>query len=112
MGPAIGSLFEYNGRKYRVNSWLCVAKAPRVKEDLLENMLTEVLYESARLIDGQRLRHCLQDEATHVSGSGVGGCIAPIDQITITGIVAWPQEHIDEAEQSAIRLGTTRRLVA
>jgi hypothetical protein len=59
------------------------------------------------------MRWCLREEATHVSLSGIAGAIAPIGEVTVTGHVSesWSKEAVDEARQSAIRLGEAKEML-
>lgn len=107
--PVPGARFEYEGRNYRLNSFLCEVSQEPAGQDLLSQLLAEIeAEEEAELAPGVRrvrLRWCLPEEATYVSGSGVAGCIAPIDEITVVGMVPWPAAELAELEASALRKG-------
>ena len=51
---------------------------------------------------------CSREEATHVSGSGVSGVIARIEDITVVGTVNWNEEAIDKLRASADLLSPAR----
>lgn len=130
--PDVGALFEYgrNGfntgpGRYRVDSWMRL-KPPEI--DAIDMAMSGALPDEfgsgsgsltgrfslfcAEWIREQReaegykpwLVHCVREVATHVSGSGICGCIAPIDKIKVTGMVNWPKEQLDQVREQAIRL--------
>lgn len=78
--PAIGRIFEYNGRRYRCSGWMSIQTIFR----------------------RDRISWCTQEEAQAVTGSGVAGCIAPISEITLLEMVPWSDEMIQEAHDSAV----------
>lgn len=51
-----------------------------------------------------RLVWCKPSEATHLELTGVCGAIATIEKCTKIGVVAWDEEHIQEARTSALKL--------
>lgn len=70
-----------------------------------------MLFETAFHRDGMRFRYCLREEATHVAGSGVCGCLAEIAYIRVTGRVDWSDETLRDAEAVAVALGHSGRIV-
>ncbi len=106
--PAAGALFNYEGRKYRLNSWLCPVEPRQPSTDVIGQLLDEIEAEElAKNPNAQRikLRWCLPEEATYVSGSGVGGCVARLEDIEVVGMVAWSDADLAEAAASALRRG-------
>src|SRR5271157_4895617 len=106
--PDVGDLVEYKGERYRVNSWMR-ERLKRPKTDLtdptsLSGIYEDILYESQQEVHGKKLRWCYQEEATYLSLSGVGGAVAPVDEVKVIGRVNWSPEHIEEARQQALRM--------
>ncbi len=99
IAPAVGTKFNYNGGSYRVKSWLKEIEVPR-SDDWIDDLLYEVNHKNK---NGKNWQWCSKKEATHVSGYGVAGCIAPISEIEITGRVDWPEDILKEQEDHAIR---------
>ncbi len=105
--PTIGAKFEYKTRKYRVDAFLKVVE--RQSRDLIavtkdptssfSDVLEELLFQGHQKINGERFVFCSRQEATHVSGSGIAGCIASIDNIKVTGHVSsvWDAEQLQYA---------------
>ena len=104
-----GMLFVHQGRKYRLNSFLCEVVEKPVENELLAEVFAEWDAEvAASLPVGMRhikLRYCLPQEATFVSGSGVGGCVAAIEEIQLDGMVEWSEQQLAEHHGQALRKG-------
>ena len=92
IAPDVGTIFKYNNRRYRVQSWLKERSGNKQKAWQYKNC------------NGKNMLWCARSEATHVSGCGIAGCCAPIFKIKIMGKVPWPKEQIDELRESALRL--------
>ncbi|WP_155644391.1 hypothetical protein [Burkholderia territorii] len=107
IAPDAGATFIYRGRTYRVNSWICAAEPP----PKTDNWIDEILFDAAYEREGVRFRYCTRDMATHVSGSGVAGCIAPIAEIEVIGTVDWPVEQLEAHRMSAILRGKRGQLI-
>ena len=99
IAPAVGTIFEYKDRRYRVKSWFKEIDVPR-SDDWIDDILYDANHKNK---NGKNWQWCARKEATHVSGSGVGGCIAPISEIKITGRVNWSEDIFKEQEEHAIR---------
>ncbi|OJW42431.1 MAG: hypothetical protein BGO50_01480 [Rhodanobacter sp. 67-28] len=110
LAPSIGDLFEYRGGSYRCNAWLCPAEQPK-PDPSWSAAIDALLFETAFQREGVRFRYCLREEATHVAGSGVCGCIAEIGRIQVTGRVDWSETVLRDAEAAAVALGRSRRIV-
>lgn len=110
IAPSVGAIFEYRGSTYRCNAWLRAAAPPPAAKGWSE-VIDALLFEAAFERDGVRFRYCLREEATHVAGSGVCGCLADISSIRVTGRVDWPDAALKEAEATAIRLGRSGRII-
>lgn len=121
LAPDVGALVEYGldsfGKepaRYRVKSWMRVAPAPQIAED---DWLGEILFEACQQVETktgagkQRMQWCLREEATHVSLTGICGAIAPIEACKVTGMVPWPKAQLDEARNSANRLGASHKML-
>jgi len=108
--PDVGDLVEYEGERYRVDSWLRERVPPSEKlpkktdPTSLSDLYEEILYESQQYIHGKKLRWCYREEAQYVSLAGVGGAVAPVDEVKVVGRVNWKPEHIEEARQQALRM--------
>jgi hypothetical protein len=112
-GPAFGSTFlvkgdvdryQINRHQWRVSGYMKATPRPKFA-DSFNGELDELLFDSCRefTADKVRLMWCPREEAEYVTGSGVCGVIKRLDEIEITGMVAWSQEQIDEAERSSFR---------
>lgn len=105
IAPDVGALFTYRGNKYRVNGWICPIEPKELADDDPASRLIEELLAEIRGSEPQetKFRWCTRAEATHVTGSGVCGCRAPISEIEVTGMVAWHPAQIAESRASAER---------
>ena len=127
VAPDAGALFEYGlnsfktePARYRVKAWMR-RRAPR--QDALDFAVAGALpgeyggsmaLTVAELVremreeesTGQEMRmeFCLREFATHVCGSGIAGCVAPISKIRVTGMVQWSAEALAEAREHAQRI--------
>ena len=116
LAPDVGAIVEYGTNsfgtepgRYRVSGWLRVAPPPAHPGSILYEACQQL--RDAR--DGQRKRmqFCLREEATHLSLSGICGAIAPLEMCEVTGMVDWPQAHLEEARESARRMGAAHRMI-
>lgn len=113
IAPDVGALFTYRGNQYRVNGWICpVEPKEPAGDDPVDLLITELLAE-IRATEPQetKYRWCTRAEATHVTGSGVCGCRAPIGEIEVTGMVAWSAAEIAEARASAERRASLGQVI-
>jgi hypothetical protein len=100
--------FRYRGQTYRVTGWLKPLPSPEPATDF-DGVLDELLYETQQRVGPrkERLVFCAQDEAVYVSGAGIAGCCAPLDDIEVLGPCNWSVERIDEAAEAArLMIGT------
>lgn len=121
LAPDVGALVEYgrNGfntgpGQYRVTAWMRVAPEPKFEpDDFIGKILFEGCQELRDARDGKkkRMQFCLREEATHLSLVGIGGTIAPVELCTVTGMVDWRPKHLEEARESARRLGSSHRML-
>ncbi|MFL1449258.1 hypothetical protein ACI77O_12755 [Pseudomonas tritici] len=115
--PALtaGATFEHMGSKYRIDAFLCEHVRTPPTDSFLARMLDELDAEkAASLPPGMRhirLRFCMPEEATFVSGSGVCGCLVKLSEIQITGMVAWSDEALAVHHAEALSLGETGEFV-
>ena len=67
------------------------------------NPLLDICMEAACKEDGKLVVWCSREEATHVSGYGLAGCIAPLEKIKVTGSLAgwWSKELIEDHRKAA-----------
>lgn len=101
-----GALFLYKGRQYRLDGFLCEMPERQRGAGVVESLLAQI--EAELQISGQRrirLRWCLPEHASYVSGSGVCGCVAPISEIEFAGIVAWSEQDLAAHHEAAVRRG-------
>lgn len=108
--PEVGALFMYRGRRYLLTSYLCERERPTFDpSSLVDQVLLELEEEEDRAIGaGNRrikLRYCLPREAMFVTGSGVGGCIAPLREIEVVGMVDWDEELLSQRRASVLKDG-------
>jgi hypothetical protein len=125
--PDAGTIFEYglggSGKHpgtFRVSAWVrerpwrasaydmamsgaMMDEAGGSREVLASQLVHEIMADEPPR--RRRLEFCLREQATHVSGSGVCGCIAPLSAIRVVGMVEWPQGVIDDHRARAVRLG-------
>lgn len=109
LAPEVGALVNYGtdsfGKepgRYRVTGYMCrVESKPHFGDDFLG----EILFDSCRDFQGSKMRYCLREQATHVTLTGIAGAIAPIEECTVTGMVPWPGELLEEAREKARRKG-------
>lgn len=91
---------------YRVTGWMKMVEPEVLKVEqagmFKHDILNEILIDSAQKRDGKLMMWCTREEATHVTGYGVCGCIVPIADIICDGYIAWSKEQIDEARVSAL----------
>lgn len=123
--PPVGALFDWDGGRWRVTGWLRELPEPTfddvdepwIREFLLEIRAETVARETAprmswnevagrwtfwaQLEPNKRWEWVARESATHVSGAGTCGCIAPVAEITVTGMVDWPDELLEDAERRA-----------
>lgn len=116
--PPVGSLVLYGldgfgtqQASWRVSSWLCPFRRPEPSGQFMHDRFADILWESCQKIDGQRMQWCLPNEATHVSLTGICGAIAPIGECKVTGMVNWPEKHITEEHESAMRRGAAHQAI-
>lgn len=110
-----GARFLYKGRSYRLNTYMCeVAKSLPDCPILAELVAQWEAEDDAEVPAGMRrikLRHCLPAVATYVSGSGICGCVAPISEIEVVGLVPWSNEDLIEYQDRALQYGREGRQV-
>lgn len=111
--PRIGETFTRRGennngyawdRSYRVTGFYKTYTSTRKSgNDILDEIVDEIIKEEEdKMTPEQRERKnkrmkvisCAREEAEFVSGSGVGGCIARIEDVIITGLVNWEPRTI------------------
>lgn len=101
-----GSRFP-DEHSYRVTGWMKLVDPEVLKIEqrklFKHDFLSDILIDSAQKEDGKIMMWCTREEATHVTGSGVCGCIVPIKDIICDGYVKWDKETIDNARESALR---------
>jgi len=121
LAPDVGALVEYGMNsfrtgpgEYRVTAWLRAAPPPKLHPD---DFIGEILFEACQELrdarDGRkkRMQFCLREEATHVSLTGIGGTIAPIELCKVTGMVDWPEAQLAHDRAYAVRLGTAHEMI-
>lgn len=92
---------------YRVTGWMKMVDPEALKKEqsrLYKNsMLNDILIDSAQTRKGKLQMWCTREEATHVTGYGVCGCIVAVEDIECDyEYIAWSKEQIDEARVSAL----------
>jgi hypothetical protein len=110
--PDVGDLFQYKGNGFRVTGWIRMVKRTPLPtntgdatRDLGNRVFNELLTEQGVFDQPPSEQWCLPEVATHVTGAGVCGCIAPITDITIDGRVTWPEDYITQDRKRALALG-------
>jgi len=119
--PDVGYIVEYGlnsfrtePARYRVTAWLKpkphrftgydMALTGAMLEDLdIDQRIDIILGPSAGSGDKPRLVFCRREEATHLSLTGICGCIAPISECKVVGRVAWTEKLIEAGIQQANR---------
>lgn len=99
--PNIGDIVLYNGNRYRVTGYRKpLNRGPQKLHDgnwidtIIENILAE---------EADTFVPWFKDGATHITGKGICGCVAPIHQLTIVGRVDWTEDRIQECVDSSNR---------
>ena len=110
LAPAIGARFEYKDHAYRCTGWLRPADPPK-PGPAWADFIDELLYDGAYQRDGVRFQWCAREEATHVAGRGVAGCLAEISRIRVTGQAQLPPDVLESERARAQALARSRRLV-
>jgi hypothetical protein len=91
--PDIGDLFADDGRTYRVTGWL--RRTSPVRPGSVSFMPDMV-----------PMTFCTREQAEYVCGSGVGGVIRRLDDVTVIGRVNWSEEVLAQERCSfAVLLG-------
>ena len=106
--PRIGEIFVYKNdptRRYRVEGFYKeFVRKPR-KDAILDEIFQDI---EARKSPEQKAREaklmkvvgCSRDEATFVSGAGVAGTVARLEDIEIIGLVEWKPRTIQRYRQA------------
>ena len=85
------------------HSWRCTGYMKLVTPETMKYdedkhglgaMLNNLLIDSAQKKDGKIMMWCAKEEATHVTGAGVCGCMEKLSDIEVTGRVPWDDEMI------------------
>lgn len=91
---------------YRVSGWYKLVEPEALKAEqagkFKRSWLNDILIDSAHKRDGKLLMHCTREDATHVAGTGIGGCIVAIEDIICDGYVNWDKETIDKERERAL----------
>jgi hypothetical protein len=71
----------------------------------MDGLIADLLHKSQQEIGPrkQKLVHCMRKHATHVSGKGIAGCIAPVDLIRVIGRSPIPDWQYKEMVGAAMR---------
>lgn len=103
--PDVGDLFDYDGRGFRCDGWV------RIEERTVTEQQAKIF--ALLCVTPPKLvrRWALREEATHVVGSGVSGCIAAIESVTCTGRVNWEEKVIAEYRAQAVALGRSQETI-
>lgn len=112
--PEIGDTFKLSrdaewptrDHSWRVTGYMKLVTPETMKRDenSLGDMLNNVLIDSAQKKDGKIMMWCAKEEATHVTGAGVAGCMEKLSDIEITGRVSWSEEMIQDAVRQHERM--------
>ena len=96
--------------RYRVTGWYKMVDPEALKREESKlyregrSYINDILIDTAHKRDGKLIMHCTREEATHVGGAGVGGCIAAVKDIIYDDhYINWPKKTIDEHRESALR---------
>lgn len=100
--PVIACSFSYNGNTYRANSFYRLHRFFKTfdLDNVHDQLSREMDIEEGNDPDRERYRliKCLPEDADFVSGSGVAGCIAPINKIKVGDLVQWDDVNIKQAQ--------------
>lgn len=97
--------------RYRVTGWYKMVDPEALKREQAKlykpgvgSMLNDILIDASHQRDGMLIMHCTREEATHVGGAGVGGCIAAVKDIIYDDhYINWPKDIIDQHRESALK---------
>jgi len=108
LAPDTGTLIEYEGHKYRVDAWMKERDIPEpidIFKSELSAVFQDIIDQSNHVNDnGKNWVWCVREEATHLSCSGVSGCIVPVKDAKVVGRVSWSEEAIDDHRKDALSL--------
>ena len=114
MTPDVGELVEFGPGPpfapdvkglYRVSGWARPVRSVPTKEPEWS------AYREAVSVDGQKLQWCTRSEATHVILDGMRRAYAPAAQVSVVGLVDWPDEIIESERKRADRQGAMHPMV-
>ena len=105
--PDIGTIFiiperrpGVNGtHRYRVDAWLKTVDIPES-----DHWMDKILFEASYQREGKRFVFCTREDATHICGSGVSGCMEAIENIKIVGKVNWTKKIMADQREHAMWL--------
>jgi len=106
--PRIGEIFVYKNdptRRYRVEGFCKeFVRKPR-KDAILDEIFQDIESrkspeQKAREAKLMKVIGCSRDEATFVSGAGVAGTVARLEDIEIIGLVEWKPRTIQRYRQT------------
>ena len=108
--PDVATKFKKGSSSFRVTHWLKAVplvykpyngKGAEFMNDILHRLFLDA---HPNWKTEYKLVYCSRDDATHVEGVGVAGCIVAVDSpdVIFTGVyVGWDEEQIDEARKQA-----------
>lgn len=97
----ITDIFEHDGQRYRITGFMKEVEIPIECRDVTD-VRSRITYDIAVRMNGgrtsvRRKMWCTAEEATLVSGAGVGGVLVPVSEIKVLGPVSWAQNAIEQA---------------
>lgn len=97
--PQLCDIFEHNGSTYRVDGFMKWVEFPfqgKDDPDPKKRFTYMALVQLHGKTSVRRQVWCTAEEAEFVTGCGVGGTIAPISEVKVTGRVSWDEATIAE----------------
>lgn len=96
--PDIGDRFTYRGDDYMVQGYAKDVPSPESlpmdHPQTFGDVLDVLLYETSR-----KKAFCVRQDADYVIGRGVGGCLAGVDQVVVTGHVDFDVSYLRETTE-------------
>lgn len=98
IAPVFGAIFEHAEKRYRVTGYMRRA-VPPPESDWIAKILFDASQELTR--DNVRLEWCPRANAEYVTGAGVAGCVVPVADVRVVGMVQWDKATLDTAEKAS-----------
>ncbi|WP_189553055.1 hypothetical protein [Mesorhizobium sp. M8A.F.Ca.ET.021.01.1.1] len=98
----------YRPDRWRVTGYMKKhTPEPPKGDSFMDRLIRSILEEASREIDAgkgrTRLKWCDATQAEYITGSGIAGCIYPIEDVIVVGRVPWSESYLAYSEVSSRR---------